>query len=412
MTVILPGMSVFFTSVLLLLLGTHYFIYRSFLSACDGAQRRVRAVLILTLTLLVLSIPIARLLHALYGNGITRAVLVFSSFWVGLAIHLALFLMLAWATRGVSRLVSRPLSIRWVVSIAAGLALFSSTYGLWNALHPSVTPLEVEIAELPERWEGRTVVQLSDVHLGGVHGRSFLRRVVEMTNAVDPEAVFITGDLFSGSCSELDRFGDLLDGLRTRHGVFFVTGNHEGYAGLEVPLAFLRRTKIRVLDDECAELDGLQVVGISYPWFSRQPDSENPFDARGCYTPDKPSILLYHTPTDVRESYVDRGTQQLSSYFAPDTDFSLAVEAGVDLQLSGHTHAGQMLPFGLLTRFLWNGFDRGLHRIGDFTLHVSSGAGTWGPPVRTGSRGEVVSITLRGGADRDSAVVTAGGRSR
>jgi hypothetical protein len=233
------------------------------------------------------------------------------------------------------------------------------------------------------------------VHLGSVHDRGFLRRVVEMVNALDPEAVFLTGDLFNGSCSDFHRFKDVLDDLRARRGVFFVTGNHEGYAGLAAPLEFLKQTKIRVLDDECVELDGLQVVGISFPWFSRKRAAVNPFDRGGCYRPEKPSILLYHTPTDVFESYADRNTQQVRSYFAPETTFSYAAEAGVDLQLSGHTHRGQMFPFGILTRVLWNGFDRGLHRIGSFTLSVSSGTGTWGPPVRTGSRSEVVAITLR-----------------
>jgi predicted MPP superfamily phosphohydrolase len=249
------------------------------------------------------------------------------------------------------------------------------------------------------------VVQLSDVHLGSVHGRRFLRRVVEMANALDPEAVFITGDLFSGSCSDFHRFGDLLDTLRARRGVFFVTGNHEGYLGLVAPLAFLKKTKIRVLDDECVEMDGLQVVGIGFPWFSRNRASANPFDSGGCYQPGKPSILLYHTPTNIRESYGDRNTQQVRSYLAPDTTFSFAAEMGVDLQLSGHTHQGQMFPFGILTRAFWNGFDRGLHRIGSFSLYISSGTGTWGPPVRTGSRGEVVSIRLqrKGGGDSDPA---------
>jgi hypothetical protein len=216
-----------------------------------------------------------------------------------------------------------------------------------------------------------------------------------MANALEPEAVFITGDLFSGSCSDFDGFKERLDALRAPRGVFFVTGNHEGYAGLAAPLAFLRETKVRVLDDECVEVDGLQVIGVSFPWYSRERASLRPFASGGCYRPEKPSILLYHTPTDVGESFGDRNTQQTRSYFAPQTRFSFAARAGVDLQLSGHTHAGQMFPFGILTRVLWNGFDRGLHRIDGLTLYVSTGVGTWGPLVRTGSRSEVVAITLR-----------------
>jgi predicted MPP superfamily phosphohydrolase len=378
-----------------LLLGTHYFIYRSVVSAFDVTRQRSRVTLLLVFMALAMSIPLAMLAHRLHGDAIARTVHTLSSFWLGLALHLVFLLAVGWAVRGVSRFVGRPIAMRAILPVAAVLALSASLYGLWNAHHPIVTSFEVEISELPESWEGRTVVQLSDVHLGAAHGRGFLRRVVELVNALEPEAVLITGDLFNGSCSDFHRFKEGLDSLQAGRGVFFVTGNHEGYAGLAAPLGLLKQTKIRVLDDECVDLDGLQLVGVSFPWFSRARPSVNPFDAGGCYRPEKPSILLYHTPTDVHQSFGDRNTQQIQSYFAPETRFSFAAEAGVDLQLSGHTHRGQMLPFGILTRVLWNGFDRGLHAIDGLMLYVSSGTGTWGPPVRTGSRSEVVAITLK-----------------
>ena len=380
-----------------LLFGTHYLIHRSVVFAFDVTRRRARATLLLLFLSLAIGIPLAMALHRLHGNAITRAVHTLSSFWLGLALHLLFFLVLGWVVHGISRLLGRPIAARTALMLAVVLSLSASSFGLWNAHHPIVTSLEVEIDELPESWEGRTVVQLSDVHLGGVHGRGFLRRVVKMVNALDAEAVFITGDLFNGSCSDFHRFKEQLDELRARRGVFFVTGNHEGYAGLVGPLEFLRQTKIRILDDECVEIDGLQIVGVSFPWFARRRNTVNPFGSDGCYRPEKPSILLFHAPTDVFKSYGDRNAQQLESYFLPDTTFSSATEAGVDLQLSGHTHRGQMLPFGIVTRALWNGFDGGLHRIDGLTLYVSSGTGTWGPPVRTGSRSEVVAITLRKG---------------
>jgi predicted MPP superfamily phosphohydrolase len=382
-------------SAAILLLGTHYFIHRSVVSAFDITRRRSRVTLLLAFSALALSIPLAMLAHRFHGNPIARSVHTLSSFWLGLALHLVLLLALGWVVHGISRLLGRPIAMRAVLPVAVVLALSASLYGLWNAHHPIVTSFEVTISELPESWEGGTVVQLSDVHLGSAHGRGFLRRVVGMVNALDPEAVFITGDLFNGSCSEFHRFKEGLDALQARRGVFFVTGNHEGYAGLTAPLALLKQTKLRVLDDECVDIDGLQLVGVSFPWFSRERPSVNPFDVGGCYRSEKPSILLYHTPTDVHQSFGDRNAQQVRSYFNPETRFSFAAEAGVDLQLSGHTHRGQMFPFGMLTQVLWNGFDRGLHTIDGLMLYVSSGTGTWGPPVRTGSRSEVVAITLR-----------------
>jgi predicted MPP superfamily phosphohydrolase len=388
-------MLLFLFSAAAILLGSHYFICYSFLHAFNMGHPRVRIMLLLAFSGLAVSFPLGMFLHRAHGNLFTRTFDTLSSFWVGLAIHLLFFLVLSWAVYGAARLAGRPLTLRVPVSAAAVLALSASLYGLWHAQHPVVRSLEVEIDDLPESWEGRTVVQLSDVHLGSVHGRGFLRRVVEMVNALDPEVVFITGDLFNGSCSDFHRFKDLLDSLQSRRGTFFVTGNHEGYLGLVAPLAFLRQTKIRVLDDECVDLDGLQVVGVSFPWFARQRASTNPFEHGSCYRPEKPAILLYHTPSNVNESYGDRNTQQLRSYLAPDTTFSFAAEMGIDLQLSGHTHKGQMFPFGMLTGALWNGFDRGLHRIGSLSLYVSSGTGTWGPPVRIGSRSEVVAIRLK-----------------
>jgi len=149
------------------------------------------------------------------------------------------------------------------------------------------------------------------------------------------------------------------------------------------------------LDNEVVELKGLQIVGISFPEYHRKNHARRLLTKSGLYNADKPSILMYHTPTNIDEHNTDRGSQQARTYWFPDTSMALAKEVGIDLQLSGHTHRGQVFPFGFLTRAIYNGRDYGLHREGSFHIYVSSGAGTWGPPMRIGNSPEIVLIHLR-----------------
>jgi hypothetical protein len=172
-----------------------------------------------------------------------------------------------------------------------------------------------------------------------------------------------------------------------------VTGNHEVYAGLRRCLDIVSRTNIRLLYNEVVEVDGLYLMGVAYPGI------QNPAEIRGldslanAASAPAACILLFHTPTDIRSGYGrDRPT---ATYFKPDTSFALNRELGVSLQLSGHTHKGQLFPFSLVTNWIYSGYDYGLHREGGFALYTSSGVGTWGPPMRTGTPPEIVAITLK-----------------
>ncbi len=215
-----------------------------------------------------------------------------------------------------------------------------------------------------------------------------MRRVAHEVAAIDPELVLITGDVFDGMGADFDEFVEPLDSLRARKGVFFVTGNHEGYLGLVRPLEAIGKTRIRVLRGEVVDVDG--------PEHDRKGEAQAEAERVGrTIDPDRPSILLYHTPTDVGASSAGRAEQQTRTYLRPDTGFAFARQHGIDLQLSGHSHAGQFWPFTLVSRWIWNGFDAGLHRIGDFAIYTTSGTGTWGPPLRTGCSSEIAAITLR-----------------
>jgi hypothetical protein len=151
-----------------------------------------------------------------------------------------------------------------------------------------------------------------------------------------------------------------------------VTGNHETYLGVERAYAALRTTPVRILADESVIIDGLQVIGVSYPERGHSRDLGQTIAKLRGFDPALPSLLLYHSPTHIAE----------------------AKAAGVSLQLSGHAHHGQILPIQFISRLVYGRYYHGLHVEGNYTLYASSGAGTWGPTLRTGNRPEIAVIRL------------------
>jgi predicted MPP superfamily phosphohydrolase len=318
----------------------------------------------------------------------------FAAVWLALAVKLVLAVAAAWVLYGGLRVFGAPESaFRFVASACVLLALAWSAYGFWTAFHPVLTHVDVTLEKLPDRWRNRTIVQLSDLHLGHFHSPAAIQGLVKRVNALSPDLVVITGDLFDGMADGRPEFVEPLRNLSSRLGVFFVTGNHEVYAGLRRCLDLVEKAGIRVLFNEVAEVDGLNLMGIAYPGIKDRSEIQGLDHALGPSAEQRPLILLFHTPTDIRRD----GTQdrRTATYWRPDTSFALSRELGVSLQLSGHTHKGQLFPFGCLTHWIYNGYDYGLHSLGGFSLFTSSGVGTWGPPMRTGAAPEIVVITLK-----------------
>jgi len=339
--------------------------------------------------------PAAMLLR-FYPSGITRIFYILSATWLGLFIYLLLAAGLCWLVFGLGKLFfSSVPNMRALCLFGFSIAVLVSLHGIWRAQHPEIKPIDITIKNLPDAWQNKKIVQLSDVHLGAINSARFMQRVADQVNRLHPDLILITGDLFDGMGNDLKNDISALNSLTASKGVYFVTGNHEGYLGLLKPLSILRQTHIRVLNNEVVDLDGLQILGISYPDYRIRNHTRRLLSSAGGYDADKPSILMYHTPTNIAEFHTDRGSQQTKTYWRPDTRMTLAKETGIDLQLSGHAHHGQLFPFNFLTRAIYNGYDYGLHRDGDFQLYVSSGTGTWGPPMRVGTSSEIVVITLR-----------------
>lgn len=263
------------------------------------------------------------------------------------------------------------------------LALAAGTFGVGvrRALaRPTVVDVTIPIEGLPAALDGFTIAQVSDIHIGPTIKRPFLEAVVEVVNGVNADLIAVTGDLVDGSVAELGRHTEVLAALRARHGAWFVTGNHEYYSGVEEWMVEMRRLGLQVLVDEhrVLEHDGQRVVvgGVAdYTAAGMRPDHKSDPEAalRGAPADAAFKLLLAHQP---RSAYA-------------------AAKAGFDLQLSGHTHGGQLFPGNFLIHLV-QPFAVGLHRLEKLWIYTNSGTGYWGPPVRTTrATSEVTRVVLR-----------------
>lgn len=293
--------------------------------------------------------------------------------WMGaLFLALACFLLADLAT-GFGRLLpSHTLALRLGALAAAGLlSLVALVQGLRA---PVVSEVQVHLAGLPPALDGTVVVQLSDLHLGGILGRAWLERRVAQVRALHPDLITITGDLVDGDVEEVESLLPSLRKLRAPLGVWAVTGNHEFYAGADRCVALMERAGFTVLRDRSQEsAPGLVLAGVDDLTARRQFKLDGDPVARALeIRPGGATIFLCHSPLQAER----------------------AATLGAGLMLSGHTHAGQVWPFGYLVRLAYPHIE-GRYDLDSMTLLVCRGTGTWGPPMRLFRPSEILRITLR-----------------
>ena len=362
--------------VALVLFGAHALLGVSIAHFFSLSSTVQRLVLVLIMTGLSASFIAASILAHLYENLFTRIFYFISGIWLGLLTYLVFSSVIIWIILWVVPRVSayrvdmpRLAMIFLVVSVAL------SVFGIWNAFHPRIKEISVRIPGLPAVWEDQRIVQLSDVHLGHIYRDGFLQGVVAQANEAEPAMVVITGDLFDGMDGRLENLVSPLSDLRSEHGTFFVTGNHETYLGVEAVEKLLAEVSVTVLDDEVVDVAGLALVGLSYPERGQKKDIASLLRSLSPDFSGRPNILLFHSPTSI----------------------DLFRFAGINLQLSGHTHLGQLFPFNFLTHRIFKGYDYGLsEEAGGYSIYTTNGVGTWGPAMRIGNIPEIVVITLRG----------------
>lgn len=258
---------------------------------------------------------------------------------------------------------------------ALALTLLVASLGTWKAFRVKLTHKDIALSELSSEVR---VLHLSDIHLGHFRGETFLRKLVHLGASADPDLVVITGDLFDGR-KQLNK--ETLAPLKEFSvPVYFVEGNHDGYSGVQEIKELLRETGVRVLENEVVTEGPLQLVGLDHMRADNDTPSmhaiQNGKTIREVLSllevdPVLPSVLLHHSPDGIE----------------------YASEKGIDLYLAGHTHGGQLFPVTYLNDLIFK-YNRGLSSYNGTQIFVSMGAGTFGPPMRIGTKSEITMVRL------------------
>jgi predicted MPP superfamily phosphohydrolase len=387
--------------------GTHAYVWFRVIRPAP-LTRRWRIVATIALVVMFLSIPLTTS-SRMYAPGLTATLGWISLPWMALVGLTFVALVALDAVRLVTWLVQRmalrshrgrsgrsgrsghpaPAPIpsmsrrRFLTQVTGGAALTVGTGSVAAGMieargEHEVVDVEITLDKLPRALDGFTIVQLTDLHVGMTIDRAFVQRVVDRANRLSPDLVALTGDLVDGKVEDLrDDFAPL-GGLRARHGVFAITGNHEYYSGADPWLAELTRLGVRCLRNERVAIGdgeaGFDLAGVddysAKRWAGHGEDLATALAGRD---PARAVVLLAHQPRQVWG----------------------AARHGVDLQLSGHTHGGQIWPWHYIVRIQQGGLLAGRYQIGGTQLYVSRGCGYWGPPVRVLAPLEITRVVLR-----------------
>jgi len=315
-----------------------------------------RNILYLWIALATFSLPVAVYVERIFPNIFSRIFYTVSALWMGILLFTLCSLLIYEAIRPFYTIPHAEIIIVIVVSALSVISII-------NAVGISVKEVEVPVKNLEKDV---TIVQLSDIHVGTVRNSGFLKKIIEKTNKLDPDIVMITGDMVDASARlHSNMFSDF---NKLRAPIYFVTGNHEVMEETDKVYELFNDTKIRILRNEAVNFNGIQIIGIEYSEDKGHLGKEL---ENMKIDKTKPTVLMYHSPQGMEA----------------------AKKAGIDLQLAGHTHNGQIFPFNFLVKIIYQ-HTKGLYDLEGMFLYVSPGTGTWGPYMRLGSKNEITLLNL------------------
>lgn len=366
-------MAIFLTVVLSIWALMHGFVFWRLASVPWVASCLSKRALVLTAVALWASFPLARILDSWQLKALAGPLEHLASNWVGVLFLLVAALLAVEVVTFGGWLFSHsaPLIRGWSAVAALVLAGIALVQGMRP---PVIREVELRLAKLPIEAEGTVLVQISDLHLGAMVGRSWLERLVARVDALRPDIVVIVGDIVDGNVERVQPLLPSLRKLQAPLGVWTVTGNHEYYAGVAASVRLLEEAGFRVLRDSSAELKpGLVVAGVDDLTAREQFRLDD--DPLGKALKDRPpgaTVFLSHTPWQAER----------------------AAALGADLMLCGHTHNGQIWPFNYLVRTRYP-LITGRYSVNGMEVLVGCGTGTWGPRMRLWKPAEILRITLR-----------------
>lgn len=320
-----------------------------------------------------------------YQNKLSALFIWIGSFWLGAMLYFFLIVLLVDILKLVNLIIPFLSAIQFIYTSHFNLYLFAFSVvsvtvillaGYFNSIHPRIKYLDININKPGGKFKSIKLAAASDIHLGTIISKSRLKRIVEKINGLNPDLVLLPGDVIDEDIRPVikNNLGELLRQIKSKYGVYGITGNHEYIGGVVNAKKYLSEHNIKLLDDSLVLIeDSVYIIGREdrsikgFAGLNRKPLDEILTGA----DKSKPLILMDHQPVKLIE----------------------AEENNIDLQLSGHTHHGQVWPFNFITKRVYE-ISKGYRKKGKTHYYVSCGVGTWGPPVRTNCRPEIMCINL------------------
>ncbi|NVO10886.1 MAG: metallophosphoesterase [Bacteroidales bacterium] len=331
----------------------------------------------------VLAYPLGRILERVYNSSFSIFMVKIGSFWMGAMLYLILLFLLVTIFKVLNHYIEftpyldfklNPLYKKWVIISVYTVASLILLSGYINARFPRVSNFKLKFEKTFEKTNKTRIVAVSDIHLGTLISTNRLEHLVNLINKQNPDIVLFAGDVFDEDIAPVvnNGLGRYFEKIKSRLGVFAIPGNHEYFGGVEPKLAYLRSHGIIVLRDSTVLIDSsFYIVGRDDRQSNYTTGKQRKSISELIENVDKskPIILLDHQPFKLNES----------------------AKNGIDLQISGHTHHGQLWPFNYITNAIYE-LSSGYKKIGNTHFIVSNGYGTWGPPIRLGNRPEILVI--------------------